>query len=169
MDLIGHAIYARVSPNGYIYSNTFLSRSLVTIMFNVTRRTRSTVVLACGFFIVVKIGLIYKSFIKVVTSHLEPDPFSNTTFCWRRYLCSPVLFNNWLTLADNLSIYSSLPSVTSYMSNVVTSAKPTRRGVNHCHSGETIITLDSSTARMLLYYITYIWTYQVYMYHIPRF
>ena len=105
-------------PHGYIWSKTLLSRSLVTVIFNITSCTRSTRVLDCGFLIVVKKGLISKPFIKGVKSHLNSDPLSNTTLCERGDLHIHELFKNWLTLEDGLSMYSSLPAVTSLMLNV---------------------------------------------------
>ena len=109
-----------VSPNGSIWSKTFLSRSLVKIVSNITWCTRSTVVLACGFLVFVKAGLISKSFIKGLKYGLNPDPLSRTTLCGCRYLHIRAFLNNWLTLADDLSMYSSLPAVTSSRSNVGT-------------------------------------------------
>ena len=50
--------------------------------------------------------------------YLNSDPLSNTTFRGHRYLHSHVLLNSWIDLADDLSIYSSLPDATSPRSNV---------------------------------------------------
>ena len=66
----------------------------------------------------VKTGLISKSFSKGVKSRLNSEPLSNTTLCGRGYLHSHVLLNSWITLADDLSMYSSLPSATPSRSNV---------------------------------------------------
>ena len=100
-----------------------MAKCLVTKIFGnkhitITCCTYSTRALACGFLIVVKTGLISKSFRKGVKSSLNSDPLSNTTLCGRRYMHKHVLLNRWLTLVDNLSMYPSLPDVTPSRSNV---------------------------------------------------
>ena len=109
-------MYDRFSPNIFIYLNTLLARSLVTIIFNITCRTHSTGSLACDFFIAAKAGLISKSFSKGVKSCLNSDILSKTTLRGCGYLMSYLLLNNWLTLAYGLSMYSLLPPVTSLSS-----------------------------------------------------
>ena len=64
-------------------------------------------------FISIRTGFTYKSFRKVVKSCLNLYPLSNTTLRGRGYLHIHVLIKNYPTLADDLSMYSSLPSVTS--------------------------------------------------------
>ena len=86
---------------------------MVTIIFNITWCTWSNRSLACGFLIIVKIGLISKYFRKGVKYRLNWYPLSNTTFCGNGYLLSHVLLNNCIDLSDDLSIYSLLPPVTS--------------------------------------------------------
>ena len=100
---------------------------------------------------------------------LNSDPFSSTTFLGRRYLLIHVLLNNCLTLADGLSIYSSLPPVTSSMSYIGTwlILNPNHGGVNNRHAGETSIILNYSASCLLLSYRLTIWTYQVHMHCIP--
>ena len=103
----------------YLYSQRpFLSISLVTSVFYITCCTPSTGTLAWRFLTGFRTGLIPKYFSKVMKSRLNSDPLSNTTFCGRRYLHIHVLLNSWLTLADYLYMYSSLPIVTSLRSNV---------------------------------------------------
>ena len=58
-------------------------------------------------------GLMSKYFSKGVQSRLSSDIFSNNNLCGHRYLHIHVLLNIWLTLADDLSMYLSLPDVTS--------------------------------------------------------
>ena len=111
--LIAHAIYASVSPHGYIYSKTLLSRYLVTRIFNITWCTCSTGALVCEFLIVVNTSLIPESFSKGVKFCLNPDPLSNLTSRGNGYLLSRVLLNNWIILANDLYTYSSLLPVTS--------------------------------------------------------
>ena len=89
-------------------------------MFNITWCTHSTGVLSCEVLIVIKAGLIQKKISKGLKSHLNLDPLSNTTLRVCGYLLSYVLLNNWLTLANDLSIYSELPHVISSRSNVST-------------------------------------------------
>ena len=107
--------------HGYIWSKTMLSGSLVTCIFNIDWCTRSTISLACGFFVVVKTGLTSNSFRKVVKYHLKSDPLSSTTWHGCRYLHIHVLLKNLLTLTYYVSMYSSLPVVTTSMSYVVIS------------------------------------------------
>ena len=63
-DLIYHYIYDKVSLHGCIYSKTRLSRSLVTVMFNITWCTHSNGALAWGFLTDVNTYLISESFRK---------------------------------------------------------------------------------------------------------
>ena len=67
---------------------------------------------------IVKMGLIPKNFRKGVKYSLNSDLFLNTTLRGCGYLHRNVLLNIWLTLSDDLSIYSLLPAVTSLRSNV---------------------------------------------------
>ena len=97
-----------------------LEKSLVASIFNITWCACSNRALSCDFLIVVKIGLISKSFSKGMKSRLKSDTLSNMTLRRRGYLISHVLLKNWLTTADELSIYSSLPSVTLLISYVFT-------------------------------------------------
>ena len=46
--------------------------------------------------------------------------------------------------------------------------KPTCRRVDNRNVGETTIIFDGRPSRMLLSYRLDIWTYQVYMHHIPQ-
>ena len=101
-----------VSPHGYIWLKNLLSISLVTSIFNIIFCTRFTGALASVFF-VIKTGLISKSFIKGVRSRLNLDPLSNSTWRGCGYLHIHVLLNRWITLADDLYIYSSLTVVSS--------------------------------------------------------
>ena len=60
-------------------------------------------------------------------SRLNSDPLSKTTYCGCGYLLIHVLLNNWLTMADDLLIYSPLPPVTSswsYVSTLMISTPP---------------------------------------------
>ena len=85
-----------------------------------------------GFFIVVKTGLISKSFSKGVKSRLNSDLLSNTTWRGRGYMHRHVLLNNWLTLADDLSVYSLLPvifSSRSYVGISTISNQPVARSI----------------------------------------
>ena len=68
----------------------------------------------------VKKGLMYRSFQKLVKSCLKSDMLSNTALRGHEFLLSHILFNNWLTLVDDLSIYSPLLYVASLKSNVGT-------------------------------------------------
>ena len=88
------------------------------MIFNITWCTFSSGALACGFFVVVKAGLISKPFSKGVNYRLNSDLLSNTTWHGRGYLYSHVMLNNWLTLAYYLYMYSSLPVETSLRSYV---------------------------------------------------
>ena len=112
-------------------------------MFNITCYTLSTIALAWGFLTEVKMGLILESFSKRVKYHLNSDMLSNTTLRGCGYMHSPLLLNIWLTLADDLSIYSSLPAFTSSRSNV---------GINHLHTDQTSILYNDIAAWLLLYY-----------------
>ena len=47
--------------------------------------------------------------------------------------------------------------------------KPTRRGFNHCHAGETTIILNYISDWMLLSYTLFICTYKVYMHRILQY
>ena len=87
-------------------------------MFNITWCTRSTGALSWGFLTEVKTGLISNYFSKGVKSCLNSDPLSNTTLRGREYLHSHVLLIISITQEDDLSMYSSLPAVTSSWSNV---------------------------------------------------
>ena len=87
-------------------------------MFNITWWTHSTIVLAWGFLTDIKTDLMSNSFSKGVKSRLNSDPLPNTTFRGCGYLHSHVLLNIWITLADYLSMYSSLPAVASSRSNI---------------------------------------------------
>ena len=95
---------------------------LVEILFNITWFTRSTRALACGFLIFDKTGLIPKYFSKVLKSCSNSYMLSNTTLRRCGYLIIHVMLNSWLSLADDLSIYSSLPPLTSLRSYVGTQA-----------------------------------------------
>ena len=109
----------RFSHHGSIWLRTFLSRTLVASIFNNTWFTRSNGALYCVFKNMVKIGLISKSFSKRVTSCLNSNMLSNTTWRGRRYMHIHFFLNNWITLAGDLYIYSSLPvkySSRSYIS-----------------------------------------------------
>ena len=112
-----------------------------------------------------------KSYIKGVKSRLNSDMLSNTTWSGRGYLHSHMLLNNWLTLEDYLSMYSSLLIDTSSRSNVgiSTNLKLACGRVNHCHAGQASILSNDGSAWLLLSYILAICTYQVYMHCIPRF
>ena len=116
-------------------------------------------------------GLIHKSFSKGVKSHLNLDPLSNTILRVCGYLHIHVLFNNYITLEDELLMYSPLPIVNSSRSKIGTTniSKQTCRWFDHCHVGETDITLDGSASRMLLSYRLCLWKNKVYMHLIPRF
>ena len=116
-----------------------------------------------------KTDLISKSFSKAVNSSLNCDPLSKTNLRVHGYLIIHLLLNNCLTLADDLSMYSSLLPITtlrSYVSLLNISNLPI---VDHCDAGETNITLNDSTSCLMLSYILAIWTYQVRMHQIPRF
>ena len=96
---------------------------VITILGNmcikyITRCTHSTRALACGFLIIIKSGLILNSFIKGAKSRLNSFILSNTTLRGYGYLISPSLINNWITLVDYLSMYSSFIHITSSILNV---------------------------------------------------
>ena len=95
-----------------------LSRSFLTSIFNITCCTHSSGALAYGFLIVLKTGLISKSFSKVFKSRLNSYHLSNITWRGRGYLHIHVLLNSWITLVDDLSMYLSLPVVTSSSSYI---------------------------------------------------
>ena len=120
-------------------------------------------------FIVIETGLISKCFSKVVKHILNSDPLPNTTLRGHGFLLSHVVLNNWLTLADDLSMYSSLPPITSSKSVCwyINDFEPTHFRVNYRHSGETNITCNDSAAWMMLSYRLTIWSYQVHMHQIP--
>ena len=68
-----------------------------------------------------------KSFRKGLKYRLNSDPLSNTTMCGRGYMNSHVLLNSWINMADDLSMYYSLPVVNSSRRNVgisITSNQP---------------------------------------------
>ena len=87
-------------------------------MFNITLCTCCTGALSWGFLADVKTNLISKFFGRIVKSHLNSDMFSNGTFHGCGYVHSHVLLNSWLTLADDLYIYLSLPSAISSRSDI---------------------------------------------------
>ena len=111
--LIAHAKYSRISTHGYIWSKILLSRSLVKSIFNIIWYTRFTRALSWGLLTYVNTGLISDYFIKLVKFCLNSDPLSKTALHGLRYLHSHLLLKIWLILADDLSIYLSLPAVTS--------------------------------------------------------
>ena len=84
----------------------------------ITTCTPSTRALACGFLIIMKSGLILKSFIKGAKSRLNSFILSNTTLRGYGYLISPSLSNKRITLVDYLSMYSSFIHITSSILNV---------------------------------------------------
>ena len=145
--------------------------TLVTSIFNITWCTRSSWKLAYEFLIVVKTGLISKSFSKEMKSCLNSDPLSNKTLRGRGYLHSHVLLNNWLTLADDLYMYSWLPAVTSSRSNVgisKVSNQPVAWSIIATQFKLKFVSNDSATWLMFSYRLA-IWTYQVLVRQIPWF
>ena len=121
--------------------------------------------------VVFKTGVIYKFFKKGVKSRLNSYFLSNTAFFRCRYLLSHAKLNNWITLADDFSIYSSFPPITFPRSKVFTStiSNPPVVGFYHRHSGETNIILNDISTQMMLSYRLTIWIYQVLMHRIPWF
>ena len=101
-----HAIKLRISPQGSMYLNIWLFKSLVRNIWFRTWCTRSIGAFAYGFFIEVGTGLISKSFRSGMKSCLNSEPLSKTTHFGRGYLNGHVLLKSWLILAEVLSIYS---------------------------------------------------------------
>ena len=97
---------------GWNKSEDFLAILLVTSKFNIICCAHSTRALSSWFLIVVKTGLILKSFNKGENSYLNSYPLENTTFRRRGYMISHVLLKDCLTMEDCLSMYSSLPPIT---------------------------------------------------------
>ena len=94
-------------------------KSIAEFTSYITWCSWSIVILSCGIFTVIKTGYIYKYFIKGSKSCLNSYPLSNTNFRGCGYLNIHLLLNNLLTLADDLSIYSSFPHMDSYSSKFV--------------------------------------------------
>ena len=74
---------------------------------------------------------------------------------------SGILFINVLSI----TVFNLLEVIYQQFDNF----KPTRDGFDHRHAYQTNIIINDSATRMLLSYGLTIWTYQVHMYHIPRF
>ena len=87
-------------------------------MFNITWWTCYIRALAWGLLNEDMTGIILNFFSKGVKYYLNSEPLWNTNFCGCGYLHSHVLLNIWLTLEDDLSMYSSLPSASSSRSNI---------------------------------------------------
>ena len=91
------------------------------------------------------------------------------TLCGREYLLIHLLLNNWLTLSDDLSMYSSLRYLIEVKHHNFCDLKPTRSRVDHHCAGDTNIIPNTSATRIILSYILTMHNCQVHMHHTPRF
>ena len=113
---IRHAVDARVPPHITIHSNTFLSKSLVTTMLYINWFAWSFRSLAYGFLLLNR-NVMEKSFSKGMKYLFNSDTFSNITSSGCGYLHRNEWKYIWLTLTDDLHMYSSLKYMTSLIYN----------------------------------------------------